>query len=99
MTFRTSTAAALTLALTLGGCVSAQGNLSPDYGLSVKQNIAAQVADPDARYRRDAPPASSGPRTAVTQKRYDRGEVLVPVTAGASSIGLAGGGAAAPAGK
>jgi hypothetical protein len=82
MTPSTKIAAILALtALSLGGCLSPQGNLAPDHGVSVSQNIAAQIADPDARYRRDLPPASSGARAAA---------------ASASSIG-GGGGAGAGA--
>lgn len=97
MTLRTSTTIALGFAaLALGACVSAQGNLSPDYGQSVKQNLAAQVADPDAAYRRDAPPAASGARTNLAQDRYNKGKVIPPAAASASKIGNSGGTAAPP---
>ncbi len=43
----------------LGGC-AAQHDLMPDYGRSVRQNIASQTADPEAKYRRDLPAASNG---------------------------------------
>lgn len=88
MTLRTSTTLALvSAALALGGCVSAQGNLAPDYGQSVKQNLAAQVADPDASYRRDAPPAAGGARTNLAQDRYNKGKVLQPAGGAASRVG------------
>lgn len=95
MTLRTSTIVALAVAaLSLGACVSAQGNLSPDYGQSVKQNLAAQVADPDAAYLRDAPPAAAGARTNLAQDRYNKGKVTQPAAASASRVGNSG--AAAP---
>ena len=97
MTLRTSTTIALvSAALALGGCVSAQGNLSPDYGQSVKQNLAAQVADPDAAYLRDAPPAAAGARTNLAQDRYNKGKVLQPAAGAASSVGNSAGAPAAP---
>ncbi len=91
MTLRTSTTIVLGLAaLALGACVSAQGNLAPDYGQSVKQNLAAQIADPDASYRRDAPPAATGARTNLAQDRYNKGKVLQPAAANASRVGNSG---------
>ena len=84
----------LASALPLGGCVQAQANLAPDYGVSLRQNIAAQIADPDARYDRDTPPAASGSRATLAHDRYNQGKVIQPTAAGASSIG----GAGAPAG-
>ncbi|MDP3869325.1 hypothetical protein [Phenylobacterium sp.] len=94
MTLRTSTTIALAFAaLALGACVSAQGNLSPDYGQSVKQNLAAQIADPDASYRRDTPPAAAGARTNLAQDRYNKGKVIPPTAASASRVGGSGAGA------
>lgn len=82
--------------LALAACVSPQEDLASDYGVSVRQNLAAQVADPDARYRRTEPPAGSGERTALAQERYVRGEVIQPVTEGTTKIqGASGGGAGA----
>lgn len=97
MTLRTSTTIALAIAaLALGACVSAQGNLSPDYGQSVKQNLAAQIADPDASYRRDAPPAAAGARTNLAQDRYNKGKVIPPSAASASRVGNSAGAPGAP---
>lgn len=81
----------------LAGCVQATGNLQADFGASVRQDVAAQVADPGARYRRTEPPASNGPRTALAQDRYEKGKVIQPSapttsTAAQSSSGGGGGG-------
>ena len=86
--------ALLTIGLTalgLSGCV--QGNtVDPDFGVALRQNIAAQVADPAPRYLRADPPASDGARTALAQTRYEKGTVIAPVLQGTSTITSGGGG-------
>jgi hypothetical protein len=62
----------------LAGCISPQRPLSPDYAMAVRSNIAAQTADPEARYRRDIEPASNGDRINTANERYEKGEVIVP---------------------
>jgi hypothetical protein len=92
MTNRILTSAALALiAVGLAGCVSPQGKLEPQFGSAVRQAIAAQTADPDAQYRRDAPPASSGARTQGAQERYNEGKVIPPSPPRASDVGDSGG--------
>jgi hypothetical protein len=83
--------------LALAGCeaIPNQGHLSdPTYGQALRQNLAAQVADPAPDYERTEPPASSGPRTALAQKRYETGQVIQPVAQATSSVsgGSSGGG-------
>jgi type IV pilus biogenesis protein CpaD/CtpE len=80
-------------AAALAGCYSAQEGLSDDFGLAVRQNIAAQIADPDAVYARTEEPASSGQRAADAADRYNRGQVTTPAAQSTSSVA----GAAAPA--
>jgi type IV pilus biogenesis protein CpaD/CtpE len=86
--------ALLTIGLTalgLGGCV--QGNtVDPDFGVAVRQNIAAQIADPAPNYVRADPPASDGSRTALAQQRYEKGAVIAPVTQSTSTVSAGGGG-------
>lgn len=81
-----------TLALGLAGCVQAPGNMQPDFGASMRQDIAAQVADPGARYKRTDPPASSGERTALAQDRYNKGKVITPSTPTTSNAAQGSGG-------
>src|SRR5690242_19354564 len=87
-----STLALVGLGLALSACVQAPGNLQADFGASVRQDVAAQVADPDAHYRRTDPPAASGSRTALAQDRYNKGKVLQPPTPSASSVAIKSGG-------
>ncbi|HEY3696563.1 hypothetical protein [Phenylobacterium sp.] len=95
-TLKRCKAAALAAAIAglgLTGC--AAQHLSPDFGVAVRQDLAAQVADPDARYTGDPAPGSSGARVGLAQKRYQSGTVIAPVAASAASD--IGGGQSAPA--
>jgi hypothetical protein len=78
----------------LGGCVQSQMHLSSDFGRAVRQDIVAQIADPDAHYTGDPAPGSNGLRVGLAQKRYDTGKVLEakPPTTTTINIGTFGGG-------
>jgi hypothetical protein len=82
--------------LLLAGCAQSSLRISPDFGNAVRQDIAAQIADPDAHYTGTPAPGSSGPRVGLAQKRYDAGQVIPPssmTASGAGSIGNADNGA------
>jgi len=88
-------------ALGLSGCVQAT-TVNPDFGVAVRQDIAAQVADPAPRYLRTGAPASDGPRTALAQQRYQKGQVIQPEVEGTTTIGSGsngGGGSGGSGGK
>ncbi len=63
----------------LAGCASNSHANKPtaddvkfdDFGRSVRQDIAAQIADPDPVWKKDPPPPSSGKRANLAQKRYE----------------------------
>jgi uncharacterized membrane protein YgcG len=65
-----------------------------DFGRSVHEDLAAQIADPDASYK-GPPPPSSGPRAALAQTRYKTDAVTKPAsvssTSGGGSSGSGGG--------
>ena len=61
-----------------------------DFGRAVREDFAAQIADPDAVYRK-APPPSSGERAALAQTRYKNDKVTQPVGL-SGGTGLGGGG-------
>ena len=63
-------------ALSLGGCAST--HLSDDFGHAVRQNIAAQIANPDAHFVGAIAPGSNASRVAAAQDRYIRGKVIQP---------------------
>src|SRR5690348_1290092 len=78
-------------ALILGACMAlsdcAQSSLriNPDFGSALHQDVAAQIADPDAHYEGTPAPGSSGPRVGLAQKRYDTNTVIPPSSTTASS--------------
>lgn len=85
-------------ALAVSGCEAIPNQAhkeDPNFGRALRQNIAAQIADPAPNYSYDEAPASSGPRTAVAQRRYDTNSVTQPTTTKtqtAVSTGGSGGG-------
>jgi hypothetical protein len=87
-----SLAALLAGSLLLGACADSQMHLSNDYGAALKQDKAAQIADPDAKYTGVPAPGSNGSRVASAQDRYVNGKVISPEAARASNVGSGGGG-------
>jgi type IV pilus biogenesis protein CpaD/CtpE len=81
------------MAASLAGCVESQPTLSSDFGVAMRQDVAAQIADPDAHYGKMT---SEGARAALAQDRYRSGKVTPPSAAGASMSPTAGGGATPP---
>ena len=83
-------------ALALSGCSSAVYKAAdiedPNFGRALRQNLAAQVANPVPNYDYTNPPASSGPRTSVAQERYNTGAVTQPETVSTSTVSGGGGG-------
>lgn len=73
-----SLAAATGACALLSGCVDPQKPMQRDYGWAVRSNIAAQTADPDAKYARRVDPAASGDRAAAASERYEKGQVIEP---------------------
>jgi outer membrane murein-binding lipoprotein Lpp len=74
-----------------------------DFGRAVREDMAAQIADPDAAYK-GPPPPSSGERAALAQTRYKADRVIQPVgvstlqsaTATSGGGGGSGGGSSGP---
>lgn len=77
--------------MVLSGCV--QEHLSQDFGAAVRQDIAAQISDPDAHYVGTPAPGSGGSRVALAQDRYQKGKVIPPAAATASNVGISSGSA------
>lgn len=60
--------------------------MSPDFGEALRENLAAQIADPDAHYTgTPAPGASDGARVDLAQTRYQKNQVIPPSSTTASS--------------
>jgi len=83
--------AVLLAAGALGGCYS-QVRLSPDYGVAVRQELSAQIADPDARYAGVPQPGSAAERVSLAQRRYANDRVIQPASTSTSSVSGGGGG-------
>ena len=71
----------------LAACAESHPTLSSDFGVAVRQDLAAQIADPDAHYGKTT---SAGARAALAQERYRTGKVTQPSAAGASMSPAAG---------
>ncbi len=71
--------------LSLSACSQSTLRLSPDFGQAVRQDIAAQIADPDAHYKGVPAPGSDGMRVDLAQTRYQKNDVIQPSTTTASS--------------
>jgi hypothetical protein len=82
--------AVLLAAGALGGCYS-QLRLSPDYGVAVRQDVTAQIADPDAHYTGVPQPGSNPNRVAQAQRRYNTGRVIQPASTSTSTVAAGGG--------
>lgn len=89
-----SLAKILLLTAALGGlasCAESQKTLASDFGVAMRQDLAAQIADPEARY--PANTTADGARAALAQERYRTGK-SIPTSTGAMSVGGSGASAA-----
>jgi hypothetical protein len=78
-------------ALLLAGCEESHLRLAPDFGVAVRQDVAGQVADPDAQYAGVPAPASNGSRVSLAQTRYNTGKVIQPASTSTSQVSTGGG--------
>jgi hypothetical protein len=81
---------ALCLGPALSACQQSSLRLNPDFGSALHQDLAAQIADPDAHYEGTPTPGSAGTRVGLAQKRYNNGQVIQPTTTTASSRTMGG---------
>src|SRR3954468_10489536 len=87
MTFAKMVLISAVLGPALSGCMVSQPHLSADFGSALRQDVVAQIADPDARYKGDPAPGSNGARVGLAQERYRTDTVTPPAATGASKIG------------
>jgi hypothetical protein len=83
--------AALAAVAALAGCADARRDLSPDFGAAVRANLAAQIADPEARYEGVRQPGGDGVRAVLASDRYGKNQVVQPAQAATSSVDSKGG--------
>lgn len=75
----------------LGGCYS-KVHLDQNFGQSMRESLASQIADPDARYTGEPAPGSAGARVALAQDKYQTGTVIKPQATTTSAIQSGGSG-------
>src|SRR5690348_15736610 len=75
----------------VAGCTVSTTHISRDFGSIVKEDAAAQVADPDAHYAGLPAPGANGPRAALAVGRYERNAVIKPSSIQTSSVSGGGG--------
>ena len=69
-----------------------------DFGRAVREDLAAQIADPDPAWKNAPPPPSDGVKARLAETRYQQGKVIRPqgattqTTVGGSSGGGGGSG-------
>jgi hypothetical protein len=78
-------------AASLSACAVSRMHLSDDSGVAVRQDIVAQVADPDAMYKGLPAPGAQGLRVDAAQGRYDSGQVIEPASTSTSTVRVGGG--------
>ncbi len=69
------------------GCTESRLRDQPDFGEAVRQDVAVQIADPDARYAGVPQPGANGMKADAAQERYVRGKVIPPASTTTSTIG------------
>src|SRR5689334_3693471 len=65
------------LSLGLSGCLTPEQNVSKDFGAGVHTAIAAQIADPEARYVGKPDPGTNAGRVAIAQGRYSTASQVI----------------------
>ena len=78
------------LAASLAGCAVSRVHLGDDYGRAVRQDLMAQVADPDAKYIGIPEAGANGSRVGLAQDRYVTGDVLEPAATSTSTVSAGG---------
>jgi hypothetical protein len=76
----------------VSGCVYPDLHLSDDYGRALRQDIVAQVANPEPAYTGVPAPGSAGSRVGSAQDRYHAGKVTQPASTSTSTVSAGGGG-------
>ena len=76
----------------LSACAETRLRDAPDFGEAVRQDVAAQIADPDAHYAGTPDPASNGNRVEWAQQHYNQHHVTEPANTGVGAGGGGGGG-------
>jgi type IV pilus biogenesis protein CpaD/CtpE len=87
---------AWSLAMLAGACTTPQVTLSPDFGFALRQDLAAQIADPEPRYAGVLQPGYDGHRASLAMTRYQQGLVIPPANGNTTGRNTNGAGSGAP---
>lgn len=82
----------------LGACAESRLRVQRDFGEAVRQDVASQIADPDAHYAGRPGPGANGIRVDAAQERYLQGKVVEPATT-ITQTAVSGGGGGGQAGS
>jgi hypothetical protein len=77
--------------LAVTACTESRLHIGDEFGHSVRQGQAQQVADPDAQYKGTPSAGSNGMRAGIAQARYEHNAVIPPASMPTSSVGGSGG--------
>ena len=77
--------------LVMAGCTESRLYIGDEFGQALRQDQAAQIADPDARYKGTPAPGSNGSRAGIAQARYEHNDVIRPTSLTTSTVSNAGG--------
>ena len=83
----------------LSACTQSRLRLQPDFGVAVRQDLAAQIADPDAHYTGVPAPGSDGSRVSLALTRYQTGKVVPPAAISSTTSASAAGSSTSNAGS
>jgi hypothetical protein len=74
---------AVILALGTGvcACTTSYLHIADNFGRGARQDLVAQIADPEARYEGKPAPGSSGRRIGLALDRYNNNAVIPPAVA------------------
>ena len=73
-------------ALLVSGCTESQLRINPDFGVAVRQDMEAQIANPHPRYTGFPPAGSDGSRAALAQTSYATDRVIRPYVTSTGSV-------------
>jgi len=72
----------------MSGCAESSLRMSPDFGVALRQDLAAQTVDPQGVGAAAPYPLGDGARAALAMGRYEKGEVKEPALNSTTEINM-----------
>ena len=88
----TTTMVLIGVSVGLAGCIQSRLHLTDDYGRAVRQDVAAQIDDPDAKYVGIPEGGAHGRVAGAAIDRYVSGKVKEPPSTKTSDVAAGSGG-------